>query len=395
MPKRYIDVLPKKNAVVGQQKSTDAIQPTIDNSEAEHEHLDDVGEHEHQLDLPVLPNGDEPIAETPTVAADASAVLDQQPTEEPINIISQTFRTLANAFGLLREYAKKPLRIPDESSSPVCESPPVEDIISPYPNLSSFRFAHLFSTISRLSQPVEDAIQRLIVNIDFRASDIDNLNFQGLKEKVLSSSGPWGDSDEGWRKGEAKIRIPTLDKTKKKTDNESEGIEYEEDEFWYRPIIPLLKSILTSSQSHNFHFEPFTQKWARPGTNDEPMRVYDELYTADMWLEEHEKVQNIELPFGEPDDYPRAIAALMFWSDSTHLAEFGQAKAWPIYLALGNQSKYERTKPGARALHLIGFLPSVSMNIHRKSVMLAYQVHVFVSTVEKESRGIYRSDDWC
>ena len=125
------------------------------------------------------------------------------------------------------------------------------------------------------------------------------------------------------------------------------------------------------------------------------MRVYDELYTADMWLGEHEKVQNIELPFGEPDDYPRAIAALMFWSDSTHLAEFGQAKAWPIYLALGNQSKYERTKPGALALHLIGFLPSVSMNIHRKSIMLAYQVHVFVSTVEKESRGIYRSDDWC
>ena len=101
MPKRYIDVLPKKNAVVGRQKSTDAIQPTIDNSEAEHEHLDDVGQHERQPDLPVLPNADEPIAQTPTVAADASAVLDQQSVEEPINIISQTFRTLANAFGLL------------------------------------------------------------------------------------------------------------------------------------------------------------------------------------------------------------------------------------------------------------------------------------------------------
>lgn len=52
----------------------------------------------------------------------------------------------------------------------------------------------------------------------------------------------------------------------------------------------------------------------------------------------------------------------MFWSDSTHLAEFGQAKLWPIYMAFGNQSKYERAKPGNRALLHLAYLPSVRVS---------------------------------
>ncbi len=58
------------------------------------------------------------------------------------------------------------------------------------------------------------------------------------------------------------------------------------------------------------------------------------------WIKEHEKIQKLNLSEHgiENDGHPRAIAALQFWSDSTHLADFGQAKAWPIYLAFGNQS---------------------------------------------------------
>ncbi|KII89354.1 hypothetical protein PLICRDRAFT_109005, partial [Plicaturopsis crispa FD-325 SS-3] len=56
----------------------------------------------------------------------------------------------------------------------------------------------------------------------------------------------------------------------------------------------------------------------------------------------------------------RAIAGLMFWSDATHLTSFGTAKAWPIYLFFGNQSKYDRAKPSSGACHQIAFVPSVS-----------------------------------
>ncbi|KIJ15229.1 hypothetical protein PAXINDRAFT_77681, partial [Paxillus involutus ATCC 200175] len=53
----------------------------------------------------------------------------------------------------------------------------------------------------------------------------------------------------------------------------------------------------------------------------------------------------------------RAIAGLMFWSDATHVAQFGQAKLWPIYAYFANQCKYERCRPTARAARCVAYLP--------------------------------------
>jgi len=50
----------------------------------------------------------------------------------------------------------------------------------------------------------------------------------------------------------------------------------------------------------------------------------------------------------------------MFWSDSTQLAQFGHAKAWPIYLFFGNLSKYRRASAVLGPCHPVGFIPPVS-----------------------------------
>ena len=49
----------------------------------------------------------------------------------------------------------------------------------------------------------------------------------------------------------------------------------------------------------------------------------------------------------------------MLWSDSTHLTSFGNASLWPIYLYLGNQSKYTRGKPTSFARHHMAYIPKV------------------------------------
>ncbi|KAJ7185362.1 hypothetical protein C8R46DRAFT_377085 [Mycena filopes] len=49
----------------------------------------------------------------------------------------------------------------------------------------------------------------------------------------------------------------------------------------------------------------------------------------------------------------------MFWSDSTHLANFGNAKLWPIYMLFGNLSKYIRAKPNSGAEHHVAYIPSL------------------------------------
>lgn len=282
-------------------------------------------------------------------------------------IVDQAHRTDANAFGLTREYHRKPPRAPDDFPIEPAglPQPTTIDIINPYPNISAFRLAHINAVFPKKSQAYEDAIQELLLREDFDRFDLSGVNLEVMKKKVLDKSVPWGNLDEGWRESPVTIGIPDSDKSKKgkgrqRTEDDIEGEKYTVNGFWFRPIIPLIKSILTSNESRTFHYEPYRQEWQRPGSSDPPVRIYDEMFTADAWLAEHENIQNIELPPDEPDDYPRAIASLMFWSDSTHLAEFGEASAWPIYMAFANQSKYERSKPGAHALHHIGFLPSVS-----------------------------------
>ena len=49
----------------------------------------------------------------------------------------------------------------------------------------------------------------------------------------------------------------------------------------------------------------------------------------------------------------------MFWSDATHLANFGTAKLWPIYLFFGNLSKYIRLRPSSGACNHLAYIPSV------------------------------------
>ena len=89
--------------------------------------------------------------------------------------------------------------------------------------------------------------------------------------------------------------------------------------------------------------------------------MYGELYNSDEFINEHKQVQNRSPP--PPDDpgckLEKVIAALMFWSDSTHLMNFGVAKLWPIYLFFGNLSKYIRSRPSSGACQHLTYIPSV------------------------------------
>ncbi|KAF9038247.1 hypothetical protein BJ165DRAFT_1532122 [Panaeolus papilionaceus] len=90
-------------------------------------------------------------------------------------------------------------------------------------------------------------------------------------------------------------------------------------------------------------------------------RIFGEVYTSDAFLAESDKVR-YKSPC-DPDDptcsRERVVAALMFSSDATHLTNFGNAKAWPIYLMLGNLSKYIRALPKAGGMHHLAYIPSL------------------------------------
>jgi hypothetical protein len=127
--------------------------------------------------------------------------------------------------------------------------------------------------------------------------------------------------------------------------------------FHYRPVVEVIWAAFADVQARAFHLLPFQCLWKDPLDNHEEC-IFDELYTSDAWLEAQDNLQR--LPKEPGCSLERVIAGLMFFSDATHLANFGTAKAWPLYLYFGNLTKYARASPQSGACHLVGFLPSVS-----------------------------------
>src|SRR5262249_16133986 len=111
------------------------------------------------------------------------------------------------------------------------------------------------------------------------------------------------------------------------------------------------------SRAKSFHLTPFKLFW-QSDEDSPPERVLSELYTADAFLEEHEAIRARACEDG--CTLETVIAACMLWSDSTHLANFGTASLWAIYMFFGNESKYTRFQPTSFAAHHIAYIPSVS-----------------------------------
>jgi len=114
-----------------------------------------------------------------------------------------------------------------------------------------------------------------------------------------------------------------------------------------------------SSHPH-LHFEPYKLFW-QPDDAAEPVRIHGELYTSDAFIDAHNELQE---SLGEPGcDLPRVVVGLMFASDGTELTQFSSAKLWPVYLAVGNESKYRRSKPTCHAFEHIAYFETVSFHL--------------------------------
>ena len=158
--------------------------------------------------------------------------------------------------------------------------------------------------------------------------------------------------NEGWHEVEVKIQVP--DSLTHISDAEIPL--FSVPGLHYRSICSVIKSTFEDAYSRSFHYTPFKNFW-KPAVDSAPQRIHDEIYSSDAMVKAHEDLQN--LPPEPGCNLERVVASLMFWSDSTHLASFGNASLWPIYLFFGNQSKWLRGKPRCGACHHVAYIPKV------------------------------------
>ncbi|CUA68632.1 Patatin-like phospholipase domain-containing protein 7 [Rhizoctonia solani] len=343
--------------------------------------------------------GPPPPVDTPPIGPEAQVVCEDE--VEPSPLAPHTSRlliwriTMPNAFGVYRRYLVRPgqvLAIPDLAvavqyhcqpslTQPPPLAVPVSDIIYPFPNTSTFRLAHWFFTGSERKSTAERIrlVRNVILAPDFSPEHFLGQNLDALDRALdtLDSApslygNPAFDStqnfSDGWRSHKITLVVPIPRSGRKAPATSSNPPNRSRQGMYASNSVPSSHSDSqlssgTSAQLKNqnatepVHFIPFQQFCRPPGSNADE-RLYDELYTTDAWLREHQRLQ--QLPPVPGCKLERVIIALMFSSDATHLAQFSLAYLWPIYLYFGNNSKWDRRKPSSRVCQHIAYIPKLS-----------------------------------
>jgi hypothetical protein len=276
--------------------------------------------------------------------------------------------TKPNQFGLYRVYeapTQNHIPDPDDTNDTRAQSanrPPndpkqftklVRQTILPYPNISAFKFNYWWWIKDGRSQSDRQyLLNDIFAKGEFKLEDLTGVNMADLDDQMVTMDRQG--ADNGWITHAVDIKIPPG----KLTQRTQELPKYTIKGLRYRRLTEVIKMAFARDNARWFHYDPFKQYW-QPNHTLPPVRVYDELYTSDAWIDEHRRLQ--ESPTVDGCTLPRVIAGMMLWSNATQCSQFGDSSLWPIYCFPGNLSKYERASPKARAGIHVAYIPKVCM----------------------------------
>jgi len=320
----------------------------------------------------------------------------ESPTEKPelVRESPNTFRTAPDSYGVLREYLPgKPSITPDElysltgvSDSPYLvtdssDSPPndsafpsplrtlykaatsaAQSFFAPFRNASIYRLMTWFysSSNTKSMSELNSLVNDVLLAPDFNSDEF--VGFNASKEHQVmdsyqesSAEGPSTSFafDDTWIKGTVELSLP-CDGIKHQSEADAPKFSVE---VYYRKLLDVIKAALSEPAAEKFHIFPFKEFW-QPGPGEPEERIYSETYTGDRWNAEYAKIRAANQN-GPHHNLEAFLVALMIWSDSTSLAQFGNAQLWPIYIYFGNQSKYSRGQPSSFAAHHVAYMPKV------------------------------------
>ena len=292
----------------------------------------------------------------------------------------QRITTDQDTFGVFRKYSSVPSHNPDDldpfEDAVPHETSPTERIGS---NLHVSSTEHESNPLADSENPTQDlllgwwfggfgdgleSLNRLVECLKSPYFDLSQLkDFNAVtavrrfeKRQGLSKSKPTLVPGDGWKTGSVKIRVPCA----KVKQREEEAPEFIVDGVLYRDAVEVITKELQDPDSfERIHLKPF-EEWWKPSESDDPIRVYSDVYTSDAMLEADQQLQGSQesAPSFGPQLETFAVSVGLY-TDSTNLTAFSNASMWPMYMFIGNESKYLRSKPSSFSAHHIAYLPTV------------------------------------
>ena len=158
-----------------------------------------------------------------------------------------------------------------------------------------------------------------------------NLGNSSIQDDKIEANCEW--SDSGWKNTTVRICTPFHHRARHPGPKE-----YSIEGFHHCSLVDIIcKNVPDPSHHRLFHYEPYELCW-QPPHKAKDVGVYGELYTSGSFLTAHHQLQDSLPELGCA--LPQCIITLMLLSDAMQLTTFGMAKLWPLYIYMGNESKY-------------------------------------------------------
>ncbi|KAF8145024.1 hypothetical protein K438DRAFT_1630866 [Mycena galopus ATCC 62051] len=335
--------------------------------------------------LQLLPEPPAPVPALVVTEPDSDAT----PPPEPTAFVWESIKSTMNSFGLYREYPRAPTHDPDGTISlddlsdipkptPAAGVPPVSAVsvpfaasaptpgsdtnpYYPFPNSTAYGITNWMWNGSPLKS-IQEVLKLVdfMKSDDFRKEDLAQFDLTKETERLDKHMSSGSAGRDGWSEFSVDIMVPDG----KPHSTVSPAPLYTVPGLFLRPLSEVIRSAILDAMSRRFHFTPFRQfHKSHPDTT--PSRVHNEIYSSDAMIEAYERLQ--QQPAEPGCTLEQVVLSLMFWSDSTHLASFGNASLWPLYLFFGNQSKWVRGKPRSGACHHVAYIPKVHIFVSVRS----------------------------
>ncbi|KAJ3556133.1 hypothetical protein NP233_g12048 [Leucocoprinus birnbaumii] len=368
------------------------VAPPQDDATSDNPPLTATGRPRRKYRLPkrfqdILP--EPPVSATTPQAQDTAksqrSGLDESRSSTPIHRVAtavwECFRTITNQFGLWREYPCRPLFDPDgyttlrdlsnahpsrsphsqpdtlpNSSATIQEPTTEKPSYWPFPNPTTQLLMSWLNngSTSKTYSEADKLVHNCILSPEFCPTDLAGFNAareSRRMDKELSKS----DLRNRFTESPVNILVPTGSSTLPPQPFTVPGL-------LHRNLMAVIRDAFSDPLAHLLHYSPF-KLFHHTTQNKSPQneQVFNEVYSSDAFIEEYKNIQTRgELPLDDPHcKRENVVAALMFSSDATHLTEFGNAKAWPIYMMLGNLSKYIRSEVNSGAMHHLAYIPTL------------------------------------
>lgn len=248
-------------------------------------------------------------------------------------------------------------RRPSFSNSDM-DSETIKKSLGPFQNATVMRLIHWVynGTNSKSGPEIDRLVHEVLRAPDFCAEDLVGFSMARELDRLdRYQASALCNAKDGWIETSVHIPLPC---EKQKIASEGAAPKFQADGVFYRKPLEIMRAALADPSIETYHWTPFQEYW-KPTDDASPERIYSELYNSDAFITEHRRV--VQLNAGTANSHLEIVViSIMFWSDSTHLANFGTASLWPIYMYFGNQSKYIRSKVASfNSAHHLAYIPKV------------------------------------